>query len=482
MYTGFSCAFALSIAPMVALCVGSFVGCAGSLDDSWDNPTASSLRERFRDADRWAMNHPEQAGANHAESAEIRDALSDGLSVKDAIRVAIVNSPQLRLAGYRVDAASGRVTQAGLYPNPSFVFEAEALGSDAGEAGETAYLLEQEIVLGGKLRRARDVAEADRLAAQASFVAEEFTVASRVTRAYFTAASAEERLARRQEIATLSEQLFTAASAQVDAGAATEPDRLRAELVRDKAQIELAAATLEVDAARRALASTLGVGGIVEASLVSPLGVLPALPLREELMARVLETNGRMSLARIAIDRARRAHQLAKAQAVPNLTASIGPRYSDPDDETTLDVGVGIEIPIFNRNQGEISAMLAERLAAGAELRSVQLDLLAEVSRIWSVYEAARIAVTRYREQILPKAARTLDLTQEAYRSGKADYLRLLDAQQVVVESQITYVDALQRLHESAALLRELAQTHAPWRDPRIEDHAHTPNHKEETP
>ena len=63
-------------------------------------------------------------------------------------------------------------------------------------------------------------------------------------------------------------------------------------------------------------------------------------------------------------------------------------------------------------------------------------------------------------------ADRSLDLTRQAYERGKADYLRLLDAQQVVVESRIAYVDAQQKLQEAAALLRELAQIDASWRWP----------------
>jgi outer membrane protein TolC len=67
----------------------------------------------------------------------------------------------------------------------------------------------------------------------------------------------------------------------------------------------------------------------------------------------------------------------------------------------------------------------------------------------------------------MPKAERTLELIETAYERGQADYLRLLDAQQVVVESRVSYVDALRRLHEAAALLRELAQSDAPWREAR---------------
>ncbi len=441
-------------------------GCAGPLEKRWDDPVYRSIQGRYIEHERHLADLPNEP---HSLPRFGLDTL-DVLSVEDAIRMAIEHSPRLRSAGYRIDAASGRVLQAGLYPNPSLSFGGEALGSDAGSGGETTYVVEQEIVLGGKLEKARNVAESDRLAARAEFVAEEYGVASSVTQAYFAGVSAQERLIKREELAALASQLLEAASSRVEAGSATQPDRLRAEVVYEQAQIELDAARLEFDAARRALASAIGIEGEIELPLVSAVDDLPDLPDLEALQAATLEANSRMSLARIAVERARRSHQLAKSQAVPNLVASVGPRYSDIDNESTLDIGLALEIPLFDRNQGEIQAALAERLSASSQLRSVQLELLAEVSEAWAIYQSAYSAAGRYREQLLPKAERTLDLTRQAYQSGKADYLRLLDAQQVVVESRIAYVNTLQQLHTAAALLNELSQTNAPWRSPRNED------------
>jgi len=81
------------------------------------------------------------------------------------------------------------------------------------------------------------------------------------------------------------------------------------------------------------------------------------------------------------------------------------------------------------------------------------------------VYESARHTVEAYGSSLLPKAQRTLELTREAYRAGKTDYLRLLDAQQTLVRSRIAYIDALASLHEAAAILEGLMQRTAPWRD-----------------
>ena len=59
---------------------------------------------------------------------------------------------------------------------------------------------------------------------------------------------------------------------------------------------------------------------------------------------------------------------------------------------------------------------------------------------------------------LLPLSRRTLDLTEQGYRSGKFDYLRLLDAQQLFVQTNIVYVDNLLRLQQAAALLEALMQ------------------------
>lgn len=438
-------------------------GCAAPLAPVWDDALEASIRDRYAASDAaragLAPGNPDGAPATGLESLT-------ALSVEDAVRVAIHNTPTLRTAGYRVDIAAGRVTQAGLSPNPSFVFGAEGLGSAGGGGGETTYRIEQEIPLGGKTARARAVAQTDQRTAEAAFVAEEFAVASRVSRAYYAAVAARDRLASRDELVDLADRLLDAASAQVDAGVATEADRLRAEVVGEQARIEADTARLGADTALRTLASAMGLDTPIALPLTSPADQLPVFANQEQLAASVLEANTRVAAARLAIERARRAHELAKAQSVPNLLASVGPRYSDIDNETTVDLGLGVEIPLFDRNQGGIRSAIAQRLSAAAELRAVQLELLAEVADAWNAYEAARLATTRYREALLPKADRTLALTRDAYERGKSDYLRLLDAQQVVIESRIASIDALERLHEAAALLRELAQNQAPWRHP----------------
>ena len=202
----------------------------------------------------------------------------------------------------------------------------------------------------------------------------------------------------------------------------------------------------------------MGLDSPITVPIEGDLEAVAVLPERDEVLERVLLRNDHLEVARLGIERARHAHELAKAQAWPNLTAFAGPRCSDIDGESTMDVGVEMAIPLFDRNQGAIAEALAERLKAGTILGQTQLQLIQATSESWSVYDTARAAVTKYREVLLPMSRRTLDLTEQGYRSGKFDYLRLLDAQQLFVQTNIVYVDNLLRLQQAAALLEALMQ------------------------
>jgi outer membrane protein, heavy metal efflux system len=440
-------------------------GCAKPAFMHWsDSPYARPGETDTRDG-RSLSSSPDSTAED--SSPDDSSAIDPGstLGLYGAIRFAMRSHPAILEQSFNVQAAVGRETQARLYPNPALSIDGESLGADAGDGGETAFLIEQEFVTAGKLKKAKAVAETDRFSAEAFLLATEFDVATRVTSAFIAVLAADQRLASERELLTLADELLASANAQVDAGAATEPDRLRAEVVREQTAIDLHTAESDAAAARRNLAAALGIDGTLDVELEGDLLTLPEVPSRIETVARVLDSNTRIEQARLAIERAKRVHILSRAQAIPSLVASIGPRYSDPNNETTFDVGLGMEIPIFDRNQGDIAAAMAERLAAGASLGALRLELIESVSIVWSSYESARYAVDAYQTSLLPKAELTLELTREAYRAGKTDYLRLLDAQQTYVRSRIASVDALEALHQASALIDGLTQDKTPWRN-----------------
>ena len=439
------------------------IGCGGGRLSLLDDPLYERVVDVDRfpgDSDRLSTTSPFKAG-----SAPVTVRLPDDgrLTLDQAIRIALLNHPDLRRSASAVRAASGRELQVGLYPNPKFAIEAESLGSDAGDGGETAFLFAQEIVMAGKRRKSQAVARADRYIQQAALRATAFAVMTRVRSAFSRAAAAEDRLTAERELLGLADELLDAAVRQVDAGAATETDRLRAQVVREQASIDFHAAETASQATRRSLASALGLDTPLTISIIMDLSLLPQLPDRDKTVELVLMHNADLKRARLAIERAGRAYELARSRAIPNIVATVGPRFSDIENETTLDAGFEVAIPIFDRNQGDIAVAIAQRIGAGATLRSVRLRLMERVAKARSAFETAHYAATQYSITLLPMAQRTLELTREAYRAGKTDYLRLLDAQQTFIRSRIAYIDALEALHESAAILEGLMQRDMPW-------------------
>src|SRR5262249_39137039 len=72
--------------------------------------------------------------------------------------LALANNPSLREPAADVGAARGRLLQAGLYPNPRFLYEEGTIGSRAAPQGNFVLQLNQEIVTAGKRRLDRAVA------------------------------------------------------------------------------------------------------------------------------------------------------------------------------------------------------------------------------------------------------------------------------------------------------------------------------------
>jgi len=388
------------------------------------------------------------------------------------VRIALANHPALQAAAMRVEAAHGRRTQTSLWPNPSFVFEGEALGSDAGRGGETIYKIEQAFPTGERRARAEAVARADAARAEIESVGAAFDVAAFVRHAFIAVVAAGERTASRRELLGLADEILAAVEAQIEAGVGAEPDRLRAVVVRERAALALRRAEKEEAAARDALANAMGLDSLSEAPILGSLQPDAAPPPHDDALRIALTHNARIRAAESRVERARREHDLARAGAAPEVVGAIGPRYSDPDNDTTLDVGLGVEIPIYDRNQGAISAAVAERTGAAADLAGVRLSVMNDMRAARAEYEAALLSVDAHEDALLPAAERSLRLTEEAHRAGKIDYLRLIDAQQVYVETRLGLLDALEALRHAAVSIEHIMQDGTPRPAPSAKENA----------
>jgi len=115
---------------------------------------------------------------------------------------------------------------------------------------------------------------------------------------------------------------------------------------------------------------------------------------------------------------------------------------------------IGVNVPIFNRNQGGIAAAQAEYDIAHRELERVRLSLTSRFTAGLREYRNAQQMVERYRTQVLPRAREAYRTYLTNFRQMAAAYPQVLIAQRTLFQVEVEYAQALVQLRESVVRLR----------------------------
>jgi len=141
---------------------------------------------------------------------------------------------------------------------------------------------------------------------------------------------------------------------------------------------------------------------------------------------------------------------------VPDVTLSAGIVREQDTGNGFVEFTLSLPLPLFDRNQGNIAAALAETERAWQAQRAVVLALRAELVRQWQKLQTGRDEATSIAREMLPGARDAFMAARQAYRSGKLDYLDVLDAQQTLFEVEMQYLGVLSALHQTAARVERL--------------------------
>ncbi len=113
-----------------------------------------------------------------------------------------------------------------------------------------------------------------------------------------------------------------------------------------------------------------------------------------------------------------------------------------------------MQIPLFNRNQGNVAAAHADVDRAGQEKKRIALTLRERAASSVDEYANARLMAVEYRDEMLPRAKRAYGLMVDKYGQMLASYPRVLDAQRRLYELQIEYISALENVWTNGIALQ----------------------------
>ena len=382
------------------------------------------------------------------------------VALRDALALALMNSPSLAAFSWEVRAREATVLQAGLFPNPEVTVELENFGGsgDASsfDASENTVWLSQLIELGGKRARRRALAEFEREVAGWDYEAARIDTFTEVAIAFVEVLSAQERKALSEELVTVSERALKVVSDQVKAGAVSTVEKSRSQVALASSRVELARRTRELEAARKRLAATWGSTTVAFSEAAGALGEKITPPPSEEALLQQVDENP--DLARWAAElSARRALvALEDSRRIPNVTIAGGPRWFNETNDSALVFALNVPLPLFDRNQGR-ALEARQRLAKGTEeRRAAEVDVRTALSTAYQSLAATHDAVLTLRRQVLPQAQAAFDGVTSAYRRGVFRYLDVLDAQRTLFALRNDYLDSLAAYHAAVARVERL--------------------------
>lgn len=378
-----------------------------------------------------------------------------------AVHRALEVSPEVQRAETQVNVQQAAIRQALAWPNPEIELRADdKIGKDSGEGGQdfTQLALSQPLPLfSSKRQRIREAAEARWQAAQFDRQLQLLAVESDTARIFHDLQRVQAQWQLAQQRLELTDTLQHAAQRRKQAGELSRLEQLRLAILREQAQQAVDQEKGELREAYSRFRTRLDLPAQPDANLVALALVLPPPPL-EDLQARLLEHVALQS----ATLRKAAAHSdvaLARAERIPDPVLRLFRERDFLNDrvQDVTGIGLGISVPLWDRNQGRIQAAQAEVSAAGIDTASRERTLRAELEQRYIHLQHLLQQANHYQENVLQSAREVLALTRNAYAAGEAEILALVDAHDTYFDAQSRYLDLLHDAAVEAAQLRVAA-------------------------
>ncbi len=390
----------------------------------------------------------------------------DGLAIERLIELGISRRADLMAARQRLAIAEGRLRQAGLLPNPTFETE---YGSPRFLGGEPEYDFSagvtQVFELGGKRRRRVAVAELELSQIRAEILSLERQLIVGIRTAYTGALAAARQLDVLERLIAGNEEIVRITEARLTEGDVAPLDVNLVKVENDRMKVQAIQARAELETRLLEIRTLIG-ADVSESIRLAPQPDRP--PRFDASLSKLTELalRGRPDLqaARLGEELGTARINLARANAVPNVAGSV--RYSrsksivdlpgpvngstfasNLDNELTF--GVSIDIPIFNRNQGEIAAATGERLQATRTREFLESTVKRDVAIAYRKYRAAAESLVVYSTQILPRAEDNLRSVRAAYGLGEFSIFEVVNEQRRLAENVTNFNQILRDYYDA---------------------------------
>ena len=386
---------------------------------------------------------------------------AEHVTLNDALRAAEQASPLLRRARAEREAVAAREVGAALVMPSNPIVGGGAgprrEGPPANAVSERGLQyfarLEQTVEVGGQRGARREVVSRALRTADLRIEVARAETRARVRAAYVATQLALERVEASAQREALVAKLLDAVRARVAGGASSNVDLELARLERGSAARARIDATLAAADALARLRLLIGLPTAQKLELdgkaVPPAQRSAALT---DLLARAQAQRAELAALASGVDEIDADIVRLRREAIPSPTLFVEVQRDLPG-QIFVGGGLGVPLPVWRRNQGELALARADRSRVEEERTLVERDVALEVERAFQAEAAQREMTQLLDREVLPAADSAVTLMTEGWRAGKFDLFRLLQTSRDASEARRLHLETLGLLWESSIAL-----------------------------
>ena len=389
------------------------------------------------------------------------------ISLDDAIQMAIQHNHNLLAAQTTIQESQAEEITANLRPNPVLlgdsqflpVFQPDQFSSDYIDNSAqfdlgVSYLFER-----GQKRQHRLQAAKDVTAETRSQVADnERTLTFNVASQFIAVELAESTLELANQDLKSFQSTVDITQARYTSGDIGEDDLLKVKLQLLQFQMDVSQAELARTQGLSDLRQLLGYESVgPDYDVAGSFDYQPMTGSLEDFQAKALQNRPDLRAAQQGLTAANSQHELQKAIGKRDVTGQID--YTHLAYLNDVSLFGQIQLPIFDRNQGEIARSAFAITQAQEQEKFANGQVLTDVRDTYESVRSNDRIVTLYRSGYLDDAKQSRDIAEFAYRHGAASLLDYLDAERTYRATQLGYRQALESYLQALEQLREAVGT-----------------------
>jgi len=389
------------------------------------------------------------------------------IDLEQAIQMAVVHNHALKAARTEIQQSQAEEITAAIHPNPVFTYDdlyvplftpSQLTANTLNEITEfdvgVSYTFER-----GHKRQARIRAARDQTAVTRSQVSDtERGLTFNVAQQFIGILLAKSNLQFATQDLASYQQTVDLSSEQYKAGAISEGDLLKIKLQLLQFQMDVSQARLSLVQAFASLRALLGYDALPEGyDVVGELAYEPLRLNQEDLQLKALQLRPDYVAAQQGVTAAQSQFSLAKANGKRDLTTTFD--YTHVSALNAAGLTLSIEIPIYDRNQGEIARTHYAIAQAQETKTATEQGVMTDVANAYQAFKTGDEVVQLYLSGYLKQAEDSRDISEYAYKRGAASLLDFLDAERSYRATQLAYRQALATYMLAIEQLREVVGT-----------------------